>query len=166
MLQTLAAALLAAGIGDGGNASAIAPSSREQEVQDKRTHILETVDELRARTPASLNDAQRAHRHAALDELAAYALHGQFIRNTDFPYDMPYFIDGQGTRCAMGHLLEFTGHHRLLLDLAVHENNSFISELIDHPGVLAWLDENGFTLDDIAFIQGPGFGISARAAPL
>jgi hypothetical protein len=83
---------------------------------------------------------------------------GRFPKNRDFPGQrVPYFIDADGTRCAMAHLIECAGDSGLVARVARTRNNARVRELADDPELVAWLDRNGITLREAARIQ-PQYG--------
>jgi hypothetical protein len=89
-----------------------------------------------------------------LGELARYRRRGVFPKNRDFPERaMPYFVDADGTRCAVAHLLEVGGQAALVAKIARERNNAFVRELADEPELLAWLDAAGMSVEEAAAIQ-------------
>jgi hypothetical protein len=109
----------------------------------------------RARRP---RDRVRALiRTLLLGELARYRRRGVFPKNRDFPgRAMPYFVDADGTRCAMAHLLELGGAATLVERVARDNNNAFVRELAGDAELLAWLDAAGISVEEAAAIQ-PGY---------
>jgi hypothetical protein len=96
-------------------------------------------------------------RKLLLEELALYREAGRFPKNRVFANAfMPCFIDGEGTRCAMAHLLEVGGASKLAAEIAATRNYAFIAELADDPRLVAWLDAAGITVGEAARIQ-PGY---------
>ena len=129
-----------------------------RQVAWKQAHIAKVVAELRAREPADLTPAQREARLRNIERLAVYGKTGVFPINDKFPgLAIPYLIDGKGTRCALAHLIDRSGHRDFLLTLAQDHNNAFLPELAEDARLHAWLTAEGLTLEDAAFIQGPGF---------
>ncbi|MBX3192004.1 MAG: hypothetical protein KF819_33750 [Labilithrix sp.] len=89
-----------------------------------------------------------------LDELRAYRRRGVFPKNRDFrDRMMPYFVDDDGTRCAVAHLLEVGGATALVARIASERNNAFVRELADEPELLAWLEAAGSSVEEAARIQ-------------
>ena len=66
---------------------------------------------------------------------------------------MPYFIDADGTRCAMAHLLELGGAAALVARIANEKNNAFVEELANGQELPAWLDASGLSVAEAARIQ-------------
>lgn len=118
------------------------------------THHIERAERHAARREASrLGHVQRILRQLLLRELGRYRAGGRFPINRDFGERTPYFIDASGTRCAMAHLLELGGAGALVERIARERNNAWIRELVDEPGLLAWLDAAGLTVEEAAAIQ-------------
>jgi MYXO-CTERM domain-containing protein len=92
-------------------------------------------------------------RRLLLAELGRYRRWGQFPCNPLFQELTPFFIDAQGTRCAVAHLLELGGEGELVQRIARERNNARVAELGDEPRLRAWLDAAGLTLDEAALIQ-------------
>ncbi|HEY3497650.1 MAG TPA: hypothetical protein VGK73_23290 [Polyangiaceae bacterium] len=92
-------------------------------------------------------------RSLLLTELARYRRRGRFPVNPDFEEPTPYFVDAQGTRCAMAHLLELGGEAALVRRIATTRNNARVRELADERRLLAWLDAAGISVAEAALIQ-------------
>lgn len=106
------------------------------------------------RTLELLDPAQRLTRALLLDELARYRGEGVFPKNRDFAGERrPYFIDADGTRCAMAHLMEIGGAAELVAEVARTNNNAYVEELASDPRVVAWLRAAGLTVEEAARIQ-------------
>lgn len=122
-----------------------------------RAHFASVERELLARDVSGLTETQRAARNRHIARLRAYARAGVFPKNTDFPGRVPYFVDRFGTRCAMAFLIEQSGRGDIVSSVAATRNNAFIAELARDPEVrrvlLAWLEENGLSVDEAARIQ-------------
>lgn len=129
----------------------------QRQIEAKQRHLAVVIEELGARDVSHLTESQRAARTQALEWLARYRERGEFTENVEFPRrDMPYFIDHEGTRCALAHLIDQSGEPELVLDLAVDYNNAYISQLPEDERLAAWLERHGLTAEEIAFIQAPG----------
>ena len=124
------------------------------EVQRVRAHIVAAEQWAGSRDLSELTPSARAARVALLRELSHYRERGRFPRNRDFPGQrVPYFVDAEGTRCAMAHLIEFTGDSALVRRVATTRNNARVRELAGDPELIAWLDRNGLSLEEAARIQ-------------
>ncbi|MEQ8764361.1 MAG: HEAT repeat domain-containing protein [Planctomycetota bacterium] len=128
-------------------------------IQEKRAHLTRVIEELSTRDLSQWTAEQRAARLENLERLAAYRDRGEFPKNIDFPdRRVPYFVDGDGTRCAMAHLLDLSGGEELVERLAQEANHAYVAEIPDDPELLEWIPRLGLTLDEVAFIQGPSRG--------
>ncbi|MBX3192834.1 MAG: hypothetical protein KF819_37970 [Labilithrix sp.] len=127
--------------------------------QDRETlrvaeHIRRAERFVRERPRPRADRASSLLRRILLRELRAYRRAGVFPKNRDFAdRATPYFIDADGTRCAMAHLMELGGAAALVARIARERNNAFVRELADEPELLAWLDAAGLSVDDAARIQ-------------
>lgn len=113
-----------------------------------------------ARTPglANLDPLRALLRTLVLDELEDYHRRGVFPKNRDFPGErVPYFIDADGTRCAIAHLMEQSGAPSLVSRVAAERNHALVPAMADIQGVLAWLDAVGISVSEAARIQ-PTYG--------
>lgn len=128
--------------------------ARRLEVRRLRQHFERVLAALRGRDVSHLEPAQRAARERHLAELERYALRGRFPKNRDFPDRlMPYFVDAEGTRCAMAHLIEATGAAAFVERVVATANNAFVPELAGDPKLVAWLEREGLTAEEAAMIQ-------------
>jgi hypothetical protein len=123
------------------------------EVARVSSHIAGAEREVAARRPRRLPRLKRMARALLLRELRAYRRANVFPKNRDFRRPTPYFIDADGTRCAMAHLMELGGAATLVARIARERNNAFVSELADEPALLAWLDAAGLSVAEAARIQ-------------
>lgn len=127
---------------------------RRREQGRVRRHFRDVLAELEAKPTIALTDAQRARRHALLADLATYRRASRFPRNADFHgRRAPYFIDAQGTRCAVAHLMEQSGAVSLMERIARDQNNAYVRELARDREIGAWLASVGLTLEEAARIQ-------------
>lgn len=164
-----------------GNASWVAaygtsPDGSEDNTLRIRTHLSYVENLLRQRDVSALSPEKRERRMQLLDALRVYWQRGQFPLNTQYEAERrPCFIDDEGTICAVGYLVEQT----MGLEFAENINRQFqyayISEM-NLPELDQWIQESGFTADEIAMIQPTyphslptrkyligGLGMSARA---
>jgi hypothetical protein len=129
-----------------------------REVARIQTHFDSVLTELAASTPRDVRIAGAHDRRAALIRtLRAYRDAGVFPHNYDFPGQaVPYFVDRRtGTRCAVAHLLAFTGRRDIVDRVARTNNNVWVAELAGDSAFTAWLEQNGITLAEAARIQVP-----------
>jgi hypothetical protein len=132
--------------------------SNAVETQLVRAHLERVERELREAPMPGLSPAQRERRAAALDALHSYLEAERFPTNRVQPTRTPIFIDEDGARCAMAALIESTGQRALVARVAREHNLAHIKELAQDAELVAWLDENGLTVDEAAHIQ-PSYGI-------
>jgi hypothetical protein len=109
------------------------------------------VRELEGSRPG-LSRSQRRGRARVVEELARYGARGRFPRNASGRW-RPVFVDEVGTRCAVGHLLEVTGHGELTRAVAGAANFARVRELVRLEELVAWLDEVGLTAAEAARVQ-------------
>lgn len=100
-----------------------------------------------------LRPLQRLARKLLLEELAWYRARGRFPKNRDFARPIPYFVDAEGTRCAVAHLLDASGESELVQRIARERNHARVAELANEPRLAAWLDVAGLSLEEAALIQ-------------
>lgn len=125
---------------------------------------LQLVEEiLRSRPVAHLPIELQLRRTKALNHLRSYWQSGQFPINSYTSYRMPVFVDEQNTACAVGYLLRATGA-RETVELIRSENNfADLQELLAYAEVPEWAAENGFTADELAWIQ-PAYSVAVFTA--
>ena len=101
-----------------------------------------------------LDPVRTLNRALLLEELARYRRAGRFPQNREFRNKLvPYFVDADGTRCALAHLLEVGGQAELVQDIAAHRNNARVRELSASAELVAWLASAGLALEEAARIQ-------------
>lgn len=128
------------------------------ETRVKLDHLDEVLRVLAARPTEDLTDAQRRGRATVLEVLRAYRDARRFPRNVDEPgRGVPYFVDSVGTRCAMAAVFDRTGAAALTNRLALDDNHAYLAAYADDPEFTAWLDAHGVTLEEVCYVQGPGF---------
>ncbi len=115
-----------------------------------------------SRDLSSLSPVQRLVRELLLQELSAYRADGRFPKNPGFAELTPTFVDAEGTRCAMAQLLELGGEHAMVKKISTERNHARVKDLADEPGLLAWLEAAGLTVEEAAVIQ-PGYGCTSAA---
>lgn len=134
-----------------------------EEVAAVQSHFRAALWLLRRRRPVGLDPAQRKVRALLLDEVEAYAARGSFPKNRHAPGErQPVFIDEDGTRCAVAHLLDFTGEADLALTLRARMNFATVGEIAEDPRFAAWLGAAGFTREEIALVQ-PSYCAAKRS---
>ncbi|MFT3707579.1 MAG: hypothetical protein QM817_07900 [Archangium sp.] len=108
---------------------------------------------------SGLSAIQRLLRELLLRELATYRAAGRFPKNPGFAERTPTFVDAEGTRCAMAHLLELGGEHELVAKIARERNHARVKDLADETRLLTWLQAAGLTVEEAAVIQ-PSYSAS------
>lgn len=126
----------------------------EAELARLDAHFTSTLGWLHARRPPGIGRAQARARARHIERLESYRARRRFPQNQRFPgRKLPHFIDEQGTRCAMAHLMEASGAGELVHRIAHERNLARIRELADIPQLVAWLGGSGLTLEEAARIQ-------------
>jgi MYXO-CTERM domain-containing protein len=129
-------------------------AARRHEARRIRRHFAGTLSWLGGRDVSSLDPERRAARKEHLSALATYSLLGRFPRNVDRPDRFgPIFVDAEGRRCAMGHLIERAGGRALVERVRSTANLAYIAELAHDVDLLVWLDRAGLTVEEAARIQ-------------
>jgi len=117
-------------------------------------HLLGAEEGARRRDTRSLGPARNLVRQLLLSELARYRRALRYPRNRDFPGKaVPHFVDEDGTRCAMAHLLEVGGQRELVRKIARERNHALVRELADDPTLATWLSAAGLSVAEAARIQ-------------
>lgn len=137
---------------------------RRREQRRVRRHFRDVLAELELAPAAGLTEGQRTARARTLEALAKYRRASRFPHNADFAWRRaPYFVDAQGTRCAVAHLMEQSGASSLMRRIARDQNNAYVRELSADAEVAAWLASVGLTLGEAARIQPDYCGLGTRA---
>jgi hypothetical protein len=119
------------------------------------THLMLVEQILRNRDVSFLTVSQQANRTHLLNELNGYWRAGVFPVNDYLAYKNPVFIDRIGTHCAVGYLMQQSGHDGLAQTINANEKFAYVHQ-IKTEGVTAWAYAHGFTVDELAWIQ-PGY---------
>ena len=101
----------------------------------------------------ALDTLRAFNRALLLDELALYRQRGRFPINRESRAPVPVFVDEYGTRCAVGHLMDVSGHGALVRHIASTRNNARVRELATLAEVRAWLAAAGLSAEEAARIQ-------------
>jgi hypothetical protein len=122
------------------------------------THLMLVEKTLRQRSMEQLNDEQKKNRLNLLDGLNGYWHSSTFPKNDYLTYKNPVFIDRHGNYCAVGFLMKQSGADALAR--AIDADNKFVYvKNIKTNGVKEWAKKNGFTIDELAWIQ-PGYPVT------
>lgn len=142
-----------------------APMSFSNDIERIQTHLRRVEEILRARTKEmNLSSSQRKNRLAMLDALMAYYTEAQFPKNTNHSFRIPYFIDEEGTPCAVGHLLIESGFEEVAERVRAEMNNAYVRE-IPYEELPIWAEKYGFELSELAWIQ-PGYPPANKWTPV
>ena len=130
-----------------------------------RHHLSAVHEVLTARSPAGLSPKRATARAASLAHLRAYLERGRFPVNAAHPARTPYFVDGDGTHCAVGYLLYRGGATELVDRIRRETNNGYVlTDLVAYPELGDWAADNGFTPEELAWIQ-PGYAATYLLRP-
>lgn len=116
------------------------------------THLMLVEQTLRARDVSNLTFEQKQNRFRLLNELNGYWHSRAFPVNDYVAYQTPVFIDRTGNHCAVGYLMQQSGAEELAQRINANEKFAYVHQ-IKTPGVKQWADDNGFTVDELAWIQ-------------
>jgi hypothetical protein len=132
-----------------------APGSRDGERERMHVHLAYVRGWLGARSATRPElSARRAELLSYLDE---YIAHGTTPANTHLPWRNPVFIDDSGTICAVGYLIERSSGRAVAERIAEAHRYDYLEDIATSmPEVKRWIDESGFTLEELASIQ-PGY---------
>lgn len=120
-----------------------------------RTHLSLVEGILSNRNTDHLSSAQKHNRAKCLSLLHGYWLSGNFPVNEDYATRTPIFIDKYDNFCAVGYLVKATGNEQVSRMIAAKTNLAYVKEM-NYPELTAWAADNGFTVDELAWIQ-PGY---------
>ena len=116
-------------------------------------HLWCAERELRAADIGRLPPHVQRARRRNLDRLRIYRRRGEFPRNTTAPYGaLPCFVDADGRRCAVAHLLIRSGAGPAVAQVAETSNTARLRE-ITSPALEVWARDSGLTRDELARIQ-------------
>lgn len=122
-----------------------------------REHLLGAIEMVGSAGTDGLSPAQKAQRTLLLGQLIRYAVAGRFPKNIRLPDGMePTFVDHEGTRCAMAHLIDETGNEELVDRVAATVNHAYVRELAADGELVEWLVAHGLSIDEAGRIQ-PGY---------
>ena len=123
------------------------------EKQRIQIHLSYVEKLLRNKDVSNLSPELRENREKAIELLHTYWTAGQFPSNYDYPDERkPCFRDKNNQICAVGYLVQQTGHEDLVKSIEAHENYSTIYEMTN-PELLKWVEQSGLTLRECAMIQ-------------
>ena len=126
--------------------------SFENDAQRIQAHFSYIIDYLRINSSKEIES-----RTKLLHTLEKYGKRGQFPINPYHQIRTPYFIDIEGTHCAVAYLMKTNGDHALVDHIFKNFNNSYIADM----PLANWAISNGFTNREIGLIQ-PGYHPNPR----
>lgn len=118
-----------------------------------QAHLAEVLEVLSSAHTVHLSREQRASRKELIAVLADYAGQGRFPINYYRQERIPVFIDEHDTYCAVGYLMRYTGKEAMARRIAAANNYAWVRE-IEEPGLAAWQQASGFSLEELKLIQG------------
>ncbi len=126
------------------------------DVERIQIHLKWVEQTLRLRNADHLSKTQKANRMRHLDVLKSYWQAATFPINIYHKERQPYFKDHLGTHCAVGYLLHKDGQDAFVNFIKNKNNYAYIHELTIYPQLGEWAKVNGFTVEELAWIQ-PGY---------
>lgn len=133
-----------------------APAADAKDFPDERSFLqahLSAVETILLQADLSgLNPQQRLARKQNLGILHAYILAGKFPQNFYRNFRTPVFIDEFDTHCAVGYLMQQSGHDALARRISAADNYIHVKEITDAE-LSGWQENSGFSLEELALIQ-------------
>jgi hypothetical protein len=111
---------------------------------------------------SQFNTKQLTNRNNLLARLKEYTQQKDFPMNTFISKVNPVFIDDRNVHCAVGYLMQQSGAESLAQAINKAQRLAYIKN-IKVNGVQEWANANGFTLDELAWIQ-PGYAFTGNIA--
>jgi hypothetical protein len=118
-----------------------------------REHLRRAEVALRDTAHGELTTAERGRRERHLDRLTEYRKRGEFPTNRTEDDRVPLFVGGDGTLCAMAHLLQEDGREDLVDAVMADDPSVRIENLPEGHPVVGWVEANGLTRAEAARIQ-------------
>lgn len=120
-----------------------------------QTHLFIVHQALSKRSIEGLSLKQQANRNNSLNHLKEYAITGTFPKNETHTVRIPVFIDRYGNYCAVGHLIKESGNDDIAQSISHNMNFKYLLDMEDSQ-LNKWVNESGFTAEELAWIQ-PGY---------
>jgi hypothetical protein len=118
-----------------------------------QAHLTGVIAILRNAPATDLSKEQYASRMHLIGLLDGYRIAGKFPVNYYRQERIPVFIDEHQTHCAVGFLMQQTGHEAMAQRIASANNYVWVKDLHD-TGVPAWQEASGFSTEELKLIQG------------
>ncbi|MCJ8292031.1 MAG: hypothetical protein HRT58_19290 [Crocinitomicaceae bacterium] len=129
-----------------------------------RIHLAYVEELLTEKDVSYLSPKLQENRKKAITLLHNYWQNGQFPSNYDYPGERkPCFRDKDDQICAVGYLVQQTGHEDLVKSIEATENYSTIYEMTNSE-LVTWVKQSGLTLKECAMIQ-PTYGSPLESDP-
>ncbi len=119
-------------------------------IQEHLYHVLKILKE---NNTAEFNAVQVLERRKNIERLMGYRLAGLFPKNQHKKLRTPVFIDKYGTHCAVGYLIQQSGHGLLAQQIANSKNLSWVKDLWSEE-LIVWQQNSGLTMEELKLIQG------------
>ncbi|MCX6208450.1 MAG: hypothetical protein NTZ59_02825 [Bacteroidetes bacterium] len=132
------------------------PAKTLNEQQLIQFHLQQTEKLLRNRNVNNFTARQKRKRAKLLNILHSYCVAGKFPINTLHQNRQPYFIDDFNTYCAVGYLMQQSGADAIAKEINATQNYNYLED-IHHPQLMQWVQQSGFSVEELALIQ-PGYG--------
>lgn len=132
------------------------PDAASTECERIISHLEFVHARLSARNPGQLSQTQKANREDCLALLSEYISEGRFPENREFSGRRPIFIDGNGTYCAVGYLIQQTAGARAAQAIDSRHHADYVLDM-DADLLRPWAEANGFSIRELAMIQ-PTYG--------
>lgn len=117
-----------------------------------KTHLAYVESILLKKDISTLTPVQKKKRMRCIRLLHRYWVAGVFPENTKYEDRRPCFIDGKGSICAVGYLVEQTAGRALAEYINSRFQYAYIKE-INLPELGNWVLQSGLTLEECAMIQ-------------
>ncbi len=134
----------------------LAPNHEAKSFATDRTfiqaHLFAVENILRDADVSALSPELKRVRAKHLNVLHEYILKGEFPQNKWRQGRIPVFIDDAGVHCAVGFLIQQSGHDQLAQRIANHNNYIRVYDIAD-PEMVEWQKKSGFTIHELALIQ-------------
>lgn len=118
-----------------------------------QAHLSSVLAILRSNPGNELSKEQFRSRMHLIGLLDGYRLTGNFPMNYYRNERIPVFIDEHNTHCAVGYLMQQTGHEDMARRISVTDNYVWVKDIQDAE-VPAWQKASGFSMDELKLIQG------------
>jgi hypothetical protein len=110
-------------------------------------HFVNVERVLATHDVSQLSALQQLVRQLLMNELSNYRAAERYPKQSTFDELTPTFVDAEGTRCAVAHLMELGGEREFVSRIATERNHARVPELANEPRLLAWLQAAGLTFE-------------------